>query len=164
MTASSSDLLVRAANQSDLDVLVEFNAAMALETETKQLDRSVLRAGTQAILAESRRGFYRVAEANGLVVGCLMVTYEWSDWRNGDWWWLQSVYVHPQYRRHGVFRALYEHVERDARAHDDVVGIRLYVENENAHAQRTYAMLGLHEEHYRMYCKPLRRNLGADGA
>ncbi|MEO8803600.1 MAG: GNAT family N-acetyltransferase [Rudaea sp.] len=164
MTPPSSDLLVRAASHADLDVLVEFNIAMARETEDKQLDRTVLRAGVQAILAESRRGFYRVAEASGEVVGCLMVTYEWSDWRNGDWWWLQSVYVRPPHRRLGVFRALYQHVERDASTRSAVVGIRLYVENENLRAQKTYAMLGMREEHYRMYGKPLRRDLGGNGA
>lgn len=162
MMTAISDLKVRAAVQGDLDVLVEFNAAMAMETEAKQLDRPRLRAGTQAVLTDSSRGFYLVAESAGVVVGCLMVTFEWSDWRNGNWWWLQSVYVHPQQRRHGVFRALYLAVEHNARARTDVVGIRLYVEKKNLQAQQTYAGLGLCEEHYRMYCKPMRRDSGAD--
>jgi GNAT superfamily N-acetyltransferase len=89
-----------------------------------------------------------------------MVTFEWSDWRNGDWWWLQSVYVVPEHRRHGVFRALYADVERRAIERADVVGIRLYVERDNARAQRTYASLGMHEDHYRMYAKPLRKPNG----
>lgn len=143
----------------DINVLVEFNAAMALETEAKTLDARVLSAGVAAVLAEPRRGFYVIAEDERDVVGCLMITYEWSDWRNGDWWWLQSVYVRPDYRRHGVFRALYAEVERLATGRSDVVGVRLYVERENARAQRTYESLGLREEHYRMYGKVWRADL-----
>jgi len=88
-----------------------------------------------------------------------MITYEWSDWRNGDWWWLQSVYVRPEHRRSGVFRALYAHVESLATARADVVGVRLYVERENHRAQQTYLALGMHEEAYRMYAKPLRADI-----
>ena len=158
----TTDLSVRAAKQTDLDVLVQFNAAMAMETEAKQLDYALLRAGVAGVLVEPRRGFYLVAEFEGVVVGCLMITYEWSDWRNGDWWWLQSVYVHPQHRRRGVFRALYAEIEHRAQERAEVVGIRLYVENENVRAQKTYATLGLGEEHYRIYCKPLRADSGAN--
>ena len=147
---------IRAARDSDLDLLVDFNAAMALETETKVLDPAVLSAGVAAVLAEPRRGFYLVAECDGVVAGCLMITFEWSDWRNGDWWWLQSVYVAAQYRRAGVFRALYAEVERRAAAAPDVIGVRLYVERANARAQQTYTALGMHETHYRVYEKLLR--------
>lgn len=156
MTTTASNLLVRPATLDDLDVLVDFNAAMALETEAKPLNRAVLHAGVAGVLAESRRGFYLVAECADVVAGCLMITCEWSDWRNGDWWWLQSVYVRPQHRRLGVFRALYTEIERRAAARTDVIGIRLYVEKENIRAQKTYATLGLSEEHYRMYGKTLR--------
>ena len=144
---------VRAARADDRDTLVQFNAAMALETEHKVLDPAVLQAGVAAVLAESKRGFYLVAEIDGVVAGCLMITFEWSDWRNGDWWWLQSVYIIPEYRRKGVFRALYAEVERRAAARPDVVGVRLYVERENAHAQKTYAALGMHEAVYLMFEK-----------
>jgi GNAT superfamily N-acetyltransferase len=120
-----------------------------------------LHAGVAAVLAESKRGFYLVAECDGAVSGCLMITYEWSDWRNGDWWWLQSVYIAPEYRRQGVFRALYAHVERMATAHADVVGVRLYVERDNTHAQRTYAALGIDDAGYCMLEKSLRVR-GAD--
>jgi len=157
--SETTPMRVREANMADINALVDFNAAMALETEHKTLDARVLSAGVAAVLAEPKRGFYLVAEDDRDVVGCLMITYEWSDWRNGDWWWLQSVYVRPDYRRHGVFRALYAEVERLALARTDVVGVRLYVERENARAQRTYASLGMHEEHYRMYGKPLRADL-----
>ena len=148
---------VRAAQADDGEILAAFNAAMALETEHKTLDPAVLHAGVAAVLAQPARGFYLVAEIDGRIAGCLMVTFEWSDWRNGDWWWLQSVYVVPEHRRHGVFRALYADVERRAIERADVVGIRLYVERDNARAQRTYASLGMHEDHYRMYAKPLRK-------
>jgi len=152
---------VRAARAEDRDTLVRFNAAMALETEHKVLDLTVLRAGVAAVLAESNRGFYLVAECDGAVSGCLMITFEWSDWRNGDWWWLQSVYIVPECRRHGVFRALYAEVERMASARADVVGVRLYVERDNTHAQRTYAALGIDDAGYCMLEKSLRAH-GAD--
>jgi GNAT superfamily N-acetyltransferase len=141
---------VRAATRADVPFLVESNAAMALETEHKALDREVLTSGTQAIFAEPRRGFYRIAERDGIAVGCLMVTCEWSDWRNGDWWWIQSVYVMPQARRSGVFSALYADLETRARAAYGVVGLRLYVENENLGAQATYAALGMSDSGYRL--------------
>ena len=156
MTAPTPSAVVRPATAADIDVIVQFNAAMAVETEAKTLDPKVLRAGVAAVLAEPRRGFYLIAEHAGEVAGCLMITYEWSDWRNGDWWWLQSVYVRPEHRRGGVFRALYAEVEQLAGARADVVGLRLYVEQDNRHAQETYAALGMHEEQYRMYAKALR--------
>jgi ribosomal protein S18 acetylase RimI-like enzyme len=160
MTATGA-LRVREAGIGDVAALVAFNAAMALETEHKALDREVLGAGVRAVLAEPRRGFYLVAEDGANVIGCLMVTYEWSDWRNGDWWWLQSVYVAPAHRRRGVFRALYAEVERRACATPEVIGIRLYVERDNERAQRTYAALGLREMRYRMYAKPLKPGVPA---
>lgn len=156
-------LRVREGTMTDINVLVEFNAAMALETENKTLDPRTLSAGVAAVLAEPRRGFYLVAEAERDVVGCLMITYEWSDWRNGDWWWLQSVYVRPDYRRGGVFRTLYDEVERLAKARPDVVGVRLYVERDNKRAQQTYTSLGMREEHYRLFGKPLRADMLQDG-
>jgi ribosomal protein S18 acetylase RimI-like enzyme len=156
-----ADITVRAAQRGDIDTLVEFNSAMAMETESKTLPRDMLRAGMTALFDEPRRGFYRIAETDGEIVGCLMITFEWSDWRNGDWWWLQSVYVKPAFRRHGVFRAMYEHVERAAQDAPDVVGLRLYVEKENHRAQSTYTSLGMTEEHYFMYRKTLRADVKA---
>ena len=141
---------IRAACEADTDFLVESNAAMALETEHKVLDRAVLTGGTRTVFAEPHRGFYRVAEREGVAVGCLMVSYEWSDWRNGDWWWIQSVYVTPQARRSGVFSALYLDLEKQARSTPGVVGLRLYVEKENTNAQATYAALGMSDSGYRL--------------
>jgi len=142
-------IVIRAAEVADIPFLAECNAAMALETEHKTLDHDVLMRGTQAVFDDSRRGFYLVAEYDGQPAGCLLVTYEWSDWRNGDWWWFQSVYVTNAARRAGVFRALYAEVERRARA-AGAVGLRLYVERDNERAQRTYASLGMEEEAYKM--------------
>jgi ribosomal protein S18 acetylase RimI-like enzyme len=150
---------VRAARLDDLDTLVGFNAAMARETEGKLLDSAALAAGVRTVLREPHRGFYLVAELAETVVGCLMVTFEWSDWRNGDWWWLQSVYVAPAYRKRGVFRALYAEVERRLHAAPEAIGIRLYVERDNRPAQQTYATLGLRETSYRVWSKPFRRGV-----
>ena len=141
---------IRPATGDDLDALVTWNAAMAAETEDKQLDREVLAAGVRAVLDEPRRGFYLVAERDGEAVGSLLVTYEWSDWRNGDFFWIQSVYVAPAARRSGVFRALYAAVERRARE-AGAVGLRLYVEHANRRAQQTYEGLGMRRCHYHMY-------------
>jgi GNAT superfamily N-acetyltransferase len=144
------DFSLRDATLADLDALVEFNAAMAWETEHKRLDPAVLRPGVAAVFDDPRRGFYRVAERAGTVVGGLLVTYEWSDWRCGDWWWIQSVYVRPEARGHGVFGALYRDVAARARA-AGAVGLRLYVERDNQRAQRTYAALGMDETAYRLF-------------
>ncbi|MFC4525550.1 GNAT family N-acetyltransferase [Dyella halodurans] len=141
---------IRPAERTDIPYLVQWNAAMAWETEQKALDPVVLERGVTAVFDEPRRGFYLVAEHDGTPSGCLLVTYEWSDWRAGDFWWIQSVYVAAAARRAGVFRSLYANVEqraREARA----VGLRLYVETENARAQRTYAGLGMDRCHYFMY-------------
>lgn len=142
---------VRDADLADIPFLVDGNAAMALETEHKALDRDLLERGVAAVFAQRQRGFYLIAERAGVRVGCLLVTREWSDWRDGEWWWLQSVYVVAQARRSGVFRALHAEVERRARAAADVVGLRLYVEQDNRRAQATYASLGMAPTHYRMY-------------
>lgn len=146
----SLPVTLRAATESDIPFLVECNASLALETENKVLDREVLTRGTRAVFAEPRRGFYRVAERDGVALGSLLVTYEWSDWRNGDWWWIQSVYVIAAARRSGVFSALYAELERQARATGGVVGLRLYVEDDNASAKATYASLGMDDAGYRL--------------
>ncbi len=146
-----SDLTLRAADPRDLDVLVEFNAAMAMETEALRLDRERLRAGVAALLADPAKGRYRLAERAGEVVGALMLTREWSDWRCGDWWWIQSVYVRADARRAGVFRALFDSVAAEARADAGVCGLRLYVERDNLRAQATYRALGMDETHYRLF-------------
>lgn len=149
-------LTIRDAVRDDLNHLVQWNAAMALETEAKQLDLGVLARGIAGVFDEPRRGFYLVAEREGVPVGSLLVTYEWSDWRDGNFWWIQSVYVVEPARRGGVFRALYADVARRALA-AGAVGLRLYVETENHRAQKTYADLGMERCHYFMYEQPLTR-------
>lgn len=141
----------RLAVAADAATLAGFNRAMALETEAKCLPMETLLPGVQAVLRDPRHGFYVVAESESGIAGSLLVTYEWSDWRNGRMWWIQSVYVRPDFRRRGVYRTLHEFVRDRARAAGDVVGIRLYVERENAAAQRTYAALGMTETPYRVY-------------
>jgi GNAT superfamily N-acetyltransferase len=134
-----------------MDVLVEFNAAMALESEGKSLDRRRLRDGVAALLNEDGRGFYLVAKAEYRVVGQLMVTYEWSDWRNAHFWWIQSVYVAADWRRRGVYRSLHEHVLAEARLRGDVCGVRLYVDRDNHVAQQVYSNLGMDRSHYDLF-------------
>lgn len=143
-------LLIRTATPADIPDLLAWNAAMAWETEQKRLDPAVLERGIVGVFAQSQRGFYLIAERDGVAVGSLLVTYEWSDWRCGDFWWIQSVYVVSEARRGGVFRALYADVAQRA-AGAGAVGLRLYVETENQRAQATYAGLGMQRCHYRMY-------------
>jgi GNAT superfamily N-acetyltransferase len=143
-------LLIRAASLADLPELLAWNTAMAWETERKQLDPATLERGITAVFGQPQRGFYLIAERDGVAVGSLLVTYEWSDWRCGDFWWIQSVYVIAAARRGGVFRALYAEVARRADA-AGAVGLRLYVETENQRAQATYAELGMQRCHYLMY-------------
>ena len=148
---------VRMAAAADAATLAGFNRAMALETESRRLETEALLPGVEAVLRDPGHGFFVVAESADEVAGALLVTYEWSDWRNGHFWWLQSVYVRPEYRRRGVYRRLHEFVLARARAAGGVAGLRLYVERENADAQRTYAALGMHETTYRMYEELLER-------
>ncbi len=141
---------IRAANPGDIETLAGFNLAMALETEDRALDRERLRAGVDGVFADPRRGFYRIAEVDGDSIGALLVTFEWSDWRNADWWWIQSVYVKPAQRGRGVFSTLFETVEGEARS-AGACGLRLYVERDNLRAQQTYRRLRMDESHYLMY-------------
>ena len=138
-----SELVIRTATLGDLDTIVDFNARLADESEGILLDRATLREGVREVLSQAARGSYYVACGDGGIVGQMMHTREWSDWRNGDIWWIQSVYVHPDHRRRGVCRALHAHLKGLAAADPGVVGLRLYVERENATAQATYARLGM---------------------
>lgn len=144
-------LHIRQATAGDADTIASFNSAMAHETEGKRLIAEKIGAGVRRLLADRSLGFYLVAERAGEVVACLMVTTEWSDWRNGQFWWIQSVYVQPAHRRSGVFRALYGQLREMAAADAGVCGFRLYVEKENTVAQRTYRSLGMQETDYRLY-------------
>jgi GNAT superfamily N-acetyltransferase len=144
---------VRPAVPADLATIVEFNRLLALETESKHLDPAVLEAGVGCALADPDRLRYWVAEIDGesQPVGQAAVTREWSDWRMGWIWWLQSVYVAAPARGRGVFRALYEHIRDEARSRTDVIGLRLYVEDSNGPAQETYKALGMKPGGYSVY-------------
>lgn len=144
-------VVVRNATLEDVGGLVRFNTAMALETEDKLLDPEVLRRGVTRLVSDPALGRCLIADSGGEAVGTLSVTQEWSDWRCGVFWWIQSVYVERAARGRGVFEALYRYVEGEAKRDPEVCGLRLYVERENERAQRTYARLGMHETAYRLF-------------
>ena len=159
-------LHIRPATPADEDAVVRFNQLLAAESEGKTLDEPTLRAGVRAGLADRHKGFYTLAELGGEVVGQVLVTFEWSDWRNGWYWWVQSVYVAAGARRAGVFRALFKHLKAAATADPTVIGLRLYVERENHRAQAVYAAMGMTEEGYDLmglYPLPGRASAFADG-
>jgi GNAT superfamily N-acetyltransferase len=141
---------LRAASLGDLAVIADFNQAMAAQTEGKSLPRERLEAGIAAVLRDAGKGWYLLAEDDGRVVGQLMVTFEWSDWRNAPFWWIQSVYVAPESRRRGIYSALHREVVARARA-AGACGVRLYVERDNGPARATYEHLGMSHSHYDMY-------------
>jgi GNAT superfamily N-acetyltransferase len=141
---------VRLAHPHDVSIIAGFNEEIAKETEGIELHHARLRTGVETLLLDSSKGLYYVAEVENKIVGQVMITYEWSDWRNAIFWWIQSVYVHPDYRNQGVFRMLYRHIESLARTQGNVCGLRLYVEKENERAQRTYEVLGMKHSHYAM--------------
>ncbi len=142
---------IRTATIADVPQLVDFNQKMALETENKHLDTATLTSGVSAVFDDANKGFYVVAEEGGAIVGGLLVTFEWSDWRNKWFWWIQSVYIVPESRGRGVYRLLYDHVKAEAAKNANVCGFRLYVERENVHAQRVYEKVGMENTIYYMY-------------
>ena len=139
----SDTITIRRATIDDLQTVVRYNAALAQETEDKSLDRSVLTSGVRRALEDDSLCAYYIAELSGEPVGQTAITFEWSDWRNGLFWWIQSVYVDERFRRKGVFRALYAHVQAEAKSRPDVCGLRLYVIRENTGALETYRNLGM---------------------
>lgn len=150
------EMQVRIAEVRDIEIIAELNTAMAWETEQKRLDPATIRRGIRAVLDDSDYGFYVVAEQEDQVVGCLMITYEWSDWRSGRFWWIQSLYVRPDFRRHGVFKRLHDFVKAQAGQHPEVCGLRLYVEQSNHIAQHVYRQIGMTPTTYQMYEESLR--------
>ena len=154
---TSRPLSIRFANKADAPTIAGFNLAMARETEDKTLDPATVRSGVASLFERPERGFYLVAELDGSVVGSLMITTEWSDWRDGVFWWIQSVYVLPAAQRRGVFSRLFRHVEALAQRDREVCGFRLYVERENKVAQSVYRSLGMGETEYKLFERPLER-------
>ncbi len=141
----------RRATTADAHTLTAFNTEIARETENKELEPTVISAGVRRLLDDEREGFYLIADASNEIAGSLMVTTEWSDWRNGFFWWIQSVYVRPAYRRQGVYAGLYAEVKALAAEREDIWGFRLYVEASNEGARRAYEALGMTKTHYRLY-------------
>ena len=142
---------VRIAKPNDIDSVVKFNRAMALETERKELSLPLLTEGVKAVFDNPKHGFYVVAEIDSEVIACLLVTYEWSDWRCKLFWWLQSLYVLPQYRQQGVFQQLYKFVKEKALNKSNICGFRLYVEKDNHIAHSSYEKVGMNKSCYKIY-------------
>jgi GNAT superfamily N-acetyltransferase len=142
---------IRRATVDDIETLVEFNQAMAFETEGKSLTAATLTRGVRAVFDSPGKGWYLIAIHNGVRAGSLLITPEWSDWRNADYWWIQSVYVSPEYRGKGVYTALHRRVEELARHEDGVCGLRLYVDSDNEVARTVYKNLGLVPSRYDLY-------------
>lgn len=145
------NIKIRQARKEDAPALVEFNQAMALETEGKKLETEILQPGVEAVFNDEKKGFYVVAESEGEIIGGLMITFEWSDWRNSWFWWIQSVYILPDFRGQRIYSRLYDFVKNLARENGNVCGFRLYVEKENTRAQRVYERVGMEQSHYLMY-------------
>jgi len=141
---------IRKARHEDAQVIIDFQQKMAWETEEMMLATEIVTKGVNAVFANPVLGQYWVAEEENRVVASLLITYEWSDWRNANVWWFQSVYVLPSHRRKGIFRSMYSHIRNEAE-NDGVAGLRLYVETNNTRAQKTYEALGMKREHYSMY-------------
>tara|TARA_B100000902_G_scaffold362589_1_gene380953 strand:+ start:68 stop:523 length:456 start_codon:yes stop_codon:yes gene_type:complete len=139
---------IRNAKPKDIETIAEYNIKMALETENKHLDKEIITAGVSSIINDSSKGIYWVMEMNKIIIGQLMVTYEWSDWRNGMMWWIQSVYVPKEYRRQGVYSKMYNNLLDIAQIDSECCGIRLYVEKDNKKARQTYEKLGMKNAGY----------------
>ena len=135
----------------DANDIIDFQIAMARETEDFDLEREITTKGVHAVFADPSHGRYFVAESGGRVVASLMITYEWSDWRNGMVWWIQSVYVDHDFRRRGVYAGLYQHLKALAEQERDIRGIRLYVDRRNLIAQQVYTRLGMDGQHYQLF-------------
>ncbi|MBT3228310.1 MAG: GNAT family N-acetyltransferase [Candidatus Marinimicrobia bacterium] len=143
--------VVRRATRKDIGDIVDFNKAMALETEIISLDSKILAPGVEEIFKDPTHGFYIVCEVEETVRACLMITYEWSDWRNGLFWWIQSVYVQKEYRELGLYKQMYEFVKTLTDRSKNVVGIRLYVDHDNTKAQNVYTKLGMTKSNYQLF-------------
>lgn len=145
------EIIYRLGTRADAEAIVSFQIAMAKETEEVDLDPVVCAAGVQAVFDRADRGQYFVAEQSGAVIASLMITYEWSDWRNGNVWWIQSVYVTPAARQQGIYAGLYAHIKNIVEQDKNLRGIRLYVDERNTRAQEVYTRLGMNGEHYRVF-------------
>ncbi len=142
---------IRKANSSEFGTLVEFQQKMAFETEGLELDKDILNKGVQAVFNDENKGVYYVAVENGQIIASLLITFEWSDWRNGQVYWIQSVYVLSEFRGKGVYKQMYLHLKEVVNKNPDIMGLRLYVEKDNLNAQKVYTKLGMDGVHYKMF-------------
>ena len=145
------DIRIREATLADAPVIADFNMHLARESEDLKLDLPTVQAGVDAMLKDRAKGLYFVAESGGAVVAQTMITYEWSDWRNGNIWWIQSVYVEPEFRRAGIFRSLFSHLQALAQAREEVCSLRLYVHGDNTRACQSYERLGMTRTRYEVF-------------
>jgi GNAT superfamily N-acetyltransferase len=150
-TSPNVALIIRPAKPSEQDWLVDMQLRMAMESENLQLDRPTVTRGVAAVFDDAHKGQYYVAEAAGRPIACLLTLTEWSDWRNGNVLWIHSVYVLPEHRGQGVYRAMYEHLKQKVQADPNLKGLRLYVDRDNRPARAVYEKLGMNGEHYRLY-------------
>lgn len=146
-----NEVKIRRTSTADAVIIAAFNQAMALETEGKHLNDATIQAGVLNLIQNPAYGFYLVAEVDGVIAACLLITYEWSDWRNGLFWWIQSVYVAPSFRHQGIYKQMYSYVKKLAKQKGEVCGLRLYVDRDNHIAQLTYLNLGMTATNYLLY-------------
>lgn len=145
------DFNIRIATSKDTEILISFQQRMALDTEGLVLDKGILSRGVQALLSDKNKGTYYVAEYEGKIIGCLLTTPEWSEWRNGTVLWIQSVFVIEEYRKKGVFKSLYNFIKQKVENENALVGIRLYVDKTNLNAQEVYTKIGMDGQHYQLF-------------
>lgn len=144
-------MIVREAFRSDIPTIIDFQLKMALETENLILDKDTITNGVKAVFEDPNKGKYFIVEEAEETISSMLITYEWSDWRNATVVWLQSVYVLTEYRRKGVFKVMYDHIKNIVKEEGEYKGIRLYVDQSNVNAQKTYKAMGMTAEHYSMY-------------
>ena len=144
-------MVIRRAELSDIPILVSFQQSLARESEGIELEGQILEKGMRAMFEDSTKGFYNVVEDAGRIIGCHMITYEWSDWRNGVVWWIQSVFVIESYRGKGVFRQMYDNLRERVDQDPHIKGLRLCVDKSNVHAMKVYESVGMNGDHYTVY-------------
>lgn len=144
------EVIITKGQTADIEVIAQFQVDMAMESEGTLLDKATVTKGVTAAIDDENRGRYYVARVDGKAVASLMLTREWSDWNNSWYWWIQSVYVAPDYRRQGIYKSLYHAVCKDAEE-QNVAQVRLYVDKTNTRGQKVYASLGMQESHYLIY-------------